>query len=63
MQTALRPLPHRGSSLIVSALASRASPTPTTPVTDLYPYGAALSHLYTHDASGINGGGQYGTVN
>lgn len=59
MQTALRPLPRGGGSPGVSALALRAIPTPAALVTDLYPYGAALSHLYTHDASGINGGGQY----
>jgi len=59
MREALRSLPLRGSSSIVSALALRAIPTPAAPVADLYPYGAALSHLYTHAASGINNGGQY----
>lgn len=59
MLAALGSFPRGEGRLVGSALALRVIPTSAAPVADLYPYGAALSHLYTHAASGINNGGQY----
>jgi hypothetical protein len=59
MQTASRPLPRREDRPAVSALAVRVRPDPAASTEDISPYGAALSRMYTHDASGLNSGWAY----
>jgi len=59
MVTTLRPLPRRGALALVLALALSFVIAFSALAEDIYPYGSANSHMYTHVADWINSAGAY----
>ncbi len=59
MVTTLRSLPRRSALALVLAMMLSSLVAFSTLAEDIYPYGSANSHMYTHAADWINGGGAY----